>query len=147
MWPTDLAGRHRAPHPKPSEMYGLVLEKHTFLLLTDFAGKHMAGQRAPPEAKWNVRFCIGKKHIVGKAYIFVADGFCRQARGWLARPLLEKWNVRFCTEKAYISMADGYLLKDISWRILLLTDDEETGEGGGEGEGEVVGKVKQGPNL
>ena len=34
--------------PRRSERYGSVLEKYTFLLLTDFAGRHVAVASAPP---------------------------------------------------------------------------------------------------
>ena len=38
----------RHPPYKSSEMHDFVMEKHTFLLLADPDGRHVAGWRAPP---------------------------------------------------------------------------------------------------
>ena len=75
-----LAGTWLASRP-PAMVKRMVffLGKHTFLLLTDAAGKHMAGYSAPRPKRGEMFGIVLDKHTVA------ADGCCRQARGWLAR--------------------------------------------------------------
>ena len=46
-------------------------------------------------------------YFAPKPYISVVDGFCQQARGWLAD--------RFCIRRAYISVADGFCRQARGW--------------------------------